>query len=261
MKIPIPREHGTWAMLYVPVAIAFASVPHIKIDFLVLILAMTSLFFLHNPLTTTIRLHANGNSSLMIKNHLSWIIFYSAFALVCGGYLLLHGFTFLLLFVALFVLLVAVHTLMQTRRQHHGKLSELTAIAGLTSSGLATRGVLIGQIDQEGFLLWLLCFLFFSSSVFYVKMRVSRQMHNKDSTKLISLCVAFHIVLVLVLVTLAIYKIIPIYTAAAYFPIVIRAFMGTGTSGKINLKRIGIAEVVYTIIFAGILIFTESSVL
>ncbi|MCI0612821.1 YwiC-like family protein, partial [bacterium] len=226
-----------------------------------LILAMTSMFFLHNPLATTIRLHTNGNSSLMIKSHLSWIIFYSTVAVACGSYLLLRGLTFLLLFLALFALLLAVHLLMQTRRQHHGKLSELIAIAGLTSSGLATRGVLIGELDQEGFLLWLLCFLFFSSSVFYVKMRVSRQMHNKDSTKLTSLCVAFHIVLVLVLVTLAIYKIIPMYTAAAYFPIVIRAFMGIGTSGKINLKRIGIGEVVYTIIFAGILIFTESSVL
>jgi len=260
MKIPIPHEHGTWAMIYVPVAIAFASAPLINIDFLVLILAMTSLFFLYNPLATLIRLKTTGHSTLIINSHLSWIILYSTFALGCGVYLLFRGFIFLLLFLALFVSLLAFHLLLQTRRQHHGKLSELTAIAGLTSSSLATRGVLIGKIDNEGFLLWLLCFLFFSSSVFYVKMRISRQM-NKDSTKLTSLCVAFHVVLVLILVTLVICKIIPMYTAAAYLPIVIRAFLGMATSRKLNVKRIGIVEVVYTIIFAGILISVESNVL
>jgi hypothetical protein len=59
------------------------------------------------------------------------------------------------------------------------------------------------------------------------------------------------------LLTLAIYKIIPEYTVAAYFPIIVRAFVGIDSSRKINLKRIGIAEVVYTIIFAGVLILSE----
>lgn len=261
MKIPIPREHGTWAMIYVPMAIAFASAPLIKFDFLVLILAITSMFFLQNPLATILRRHANGQSKLMVNNYSSWINFYTTSALACGGYLLLRGFTFLLLFLALFVLLLVVHQLLHTRKQHHGKLSQLLAIAGLTSTALASRAVLIGQIEQQGVLLWLLCFLFFSSSVFYIKMRVSKQMPNKDSTELISLCVAFHIFLVLILLTLVSFKIIPMYTAAAYFPIVIRAFIGTGSSGKINLRRIGIAEVIYTIIFAGILIFAESNIL
>lgn len=262
MKIPIPREHGTWAMIYIPMVIALASAPLIKGDFLVLIVAITSMFFLQNPLSTTIRLHANGNSTSMIKNNSSWITFYIAIALACGGYLFLRGFTFLVLFLALFVLLLAVHLILQTRRQHHGKLSQLLAIAGLTSTALATRAILIGHIDQKGFLLWLLCFLFFSSSVFYVKMRVSVQAPYKDSTKLTSLCVAFHIVLVWVLVILVNFKIIPIYTAVAYFPIITRAFIGTGNSGKkVNLRRIGIVEVVYAIIFAWILIFSERSML
>ena len=261
MKIPIPREHGTWAMIYVPMAIAFASAPLIKFDFLVLILAITSMFFLQNPLATILRLGANGQSTLMVNNYSSWISFYTASAVVCGGYLLLRGFTFLLLFLAFFVFLLLVQLVLKKRKQHHGKLSELLAIAGLTSTALASRAVLIGQIEQQGVLLWLLCFLFFSSSVFYIKMRVSRHTHNKEATVLTLLCISFHIVLVLVLVALAIYKIIPMFTAVAYFPIVIRAFIGTGSSGKINLRRIGIAEVIYTIIFAGILIFAESNIL
>jgi hypothetical protein len=150
---------------------------------------------------------------------------------------------------------------MQVRRQHHGKLSELLAIAGLTSSALASRAVLIGEIDKEGYLLWMLCFLYFSSSVFYIKMRVSRQTNNKASNKLTFWCTAFHIALVLALINLAFAKIIPLYTVAAYIPIVIRAFLGISASGKVNVRRIGIAEVVYTIIFACILILGESNVL
>jgi YwiC-like protein len=255
MKITIPREHGTWAMLYAPIIIAFASAPYINIDVLALLIAITSLFFLREPLEKLIRLRQEAWLSD------SSIILLCVIAASSGVFLLVRGFWFLFLFLMLFISLLAIHLLLQSVKKSRKILSELLAIAGLTCSGLATRAVLIGQVDKEGYLLWLLCFLFFSSSVFYLKMRISNQMHNKDSMRFTILCLAFHSALLLVLLTLGIYKIIPMYTAAAYLPIIVRAFVGMANSGKINLKRIGIAEVVYTIIFAGVLILTEVQLL
>lgn len=258
MKVPIPRQHGTWAMLYIPMILALASASGVTPDFYILLICVTALFFLRDPLEALIRSRMKAVHDSKMNPLLKWwSIVFSIIAIGSGGFLVVRGYTFLLVFCFSFIIFLAFHLKIQDLKQDRRIISELIAVAALTSTALLARGVLVG-IDQEGFLLWLLCFLFFSSSVFYVKMRVYRQSRSKNSNRITVFSIIFHCALAFILASFIYFKIIGAYVALAYLPILVRSFTGFTTSGKLNLQKIGIAEVVLTILFTIILILNRA---
>jgi hypothetical protein len=110
--------------------------------------------------------------------------------------------------------------------------------------------VVTGTFDPFCLLLWGLNIVYFTSSIFYVKMRVSRFAKKKDAQRLTWQCVSYHALLAAGLGALLLVNWITGVVALAFLPILIRAFAGIkAEKGKLNLKRIGIAESIYTLLF------------
>ena len=96
-------------------------------------------------------------------------------------------------------------------------------------------------------MLWGLNSLYFISSIFYVKMMVGR-----SSSKLndyITECASYHLSLLIALVAMAYAGWINWAVCLAFLPATFRAGWGMKTSMKLNLRKIGFAEMGVTLIY------------
>jgi hypothetical protein len=121
--------------------------------------------------------------------------------------------------------------------------------------------VAVGQIKVMGFVLWALTVLYFSSSIFYVKARVeqflksrSKPVAGKTSMKLA--CSFYHWGLLAAVTVSVALNLVPPIVLLAFLPVVLRGLRGfQGPQGGLNLKRIGLLEVAYSIFFALVIIW------
>ena len=133
----IPREHGAWAVLAVPMAIAAATEERVSGDFIVLAMASLAFFLAYLPVQLMLR-DALGTRQPedRMQNARSWGVGYLLTAGVLGVILLLRGFWLLapigVLGVAIFLL-----NFFLTRRRPKSIAGDLTAVTGLTLTGPA----------------------------------------------------------------------------------------------------------------------------
>jgi hypothetical protein len=258
MRIPIPREHGTWAMLYIPMLLAVVLTGVLNLKSFLFFLAVTALFFLRDPLESSARLRILRVHERRRYFDL-WSSIFALIALIAGTVLIFYYRLFDLIWFASFFLAVFVaHLVLSHHKQERGIVSQLIAVVALTSTGPAMQYVVTGSVNSITWSLWILSILYFSSSVFFVKMHVRRHTQKADARSITVKCFAYHVFLVVVLTALAAYSFIPALTMIAFAPVVLRIFFSMSHNSTLNLKRIGIAEVMYTLFFAGwILTFTS----
>jgi hypothetical protein len=131
---------------------------------------------------------------------------------------------------------------------------ELLAIATSMLLAPAAYYVSTGRLDGTALLLWILCFGYFASSVFYVKMRVAavRPRTPEAAPRTRWQCLLYHLGLAGVLVGLAIAA-IPWIAVAGFVPILARAFWFVfRPSATLNLKQIGWTEVAWSVWFLAV---------
>jgi hypothetical protein len=152
--------------------------------------------------------------------------------------------------------LLGANTWQAVRREDRTIGSEIMAIVGLTLSAPAAYYVSGVGTAPVGLLLWLLCALYFISSVFYVKLRVhSINSRNEEARKKSRWrCALYHVFLLAALAVLAATDSLNLFALAAFAPVLLRSFWQLASPvRKVNLRRIGWLEVIYSIVF---LIFT-----
>src|SRR5262245_50956953 len=89
MRIPLPREHGTWAMLYAPVVCAVFAVRHVSIPFFFFLISLTAAFFARDPIESFLRIRKTQNSDTgRLRFFRKWIAIYSALAILPAGILI-----------------------------------------------------------------------------------------------------------------------------------------------------------------------------
>ena len=99
-------------------------------------------------------------------------------------------------------------------------------------------------------LLWFWNLLYFTSGIFSVKMRVGCFAGKPDAHRLLWQCALYHLVLLCLIVTWVWWGWVSKLFLLAFLPIVVRAFAGMLIRRRgLNLKRIGYAEISFTVIF------------
>src|SRR5262249_22391058 len=102
-------------------------------------------------------------------------------------------------------------------------------------------------------IVWTLSILFFTSSIFYVKMLVSRVSKKPASTAATLYCAGYHVLLLGTIALLIYLDWISAALMLAFAPIILRAFWSLmNRSGKLQLKQIGITEILWTLVFVAI---------
>jgi hypothetical protein len=144
-----------------------------------------------------------------------------------------------------------------TRREEMTVGGELLGIAGLALGAPVMYYVAAGAPGVQMLGLWLLSFLYFGGSVFYVKMKVRIHTRQAPPAGLLARLYAgratlvyhiFTLALTLALVTTAL---VPPLAPLAYIPVTCKAFQGALVWRRsVNIKRIGMIELAHSLIFA-----------
>lgn len=256
-SLNLPKEHGAWAMLYVPFVLGVAVAGTINLPVLLLLVATSALFISRESLLVWWRAQKRGRQSQSATDSRRLLLIYLAVAALTGlPLVLVYSFYWLLLFGFLGGALLVINGWKATDFEDRTVESEVLAIAGMTMTAPAAYYVSSGQWGAKALWLWILSAAYFASSVFYIKLRVTG-LHAKkpdDKRRARWQCVGYHGFLLVSLLALAITRSLPLFLLIAFAPVLARtAWSLLKPSKQLNLKRIGIAEIIYSLIF---LIFT-----
>lgn len=247
---PLPREHGAWALLYGPFALALVAGGVFHAGVVLLLVSVTSLFLAHEPLSKLARTRHRNVSREQSESWKKWLAIYAAVFILTASLLLVVFQKWLLIPLGIgIVLLLSLHLGLVSGRQERHIYGELVGVLGLTATAPAVYYVARGELEP-GIRLWVLALLYFLSGLFYVRMRISRITRRKEAGSRFSQFLAYHLLLPAVLVAGTVGGWIQPLLAFAYIPALVRAFLGIRPSkGKPNIKRIGYMEVAHTILF------------
>ena len=232
---PMPREHGAWGILLIPLATAVgvSGVFDLKV---VLLLASVLCFYVAR--------------TSYLKGKVKWTTMLLAGSVACVVPLLV---VWHLWWLAAFG---AVATPLAFRKTERSLTMQLLAVCGLTLTAPAAWYTATGHLGTQALLLWLLNVLYFAGGVLYVKMHVAAAIRHGDSKlRLGAPVLIYYALLLLVLLAMALSYVISFWVLLAYTPVVARAFVGVGRLGPIlRIKRLGWTEVAYSLVYAVVLI-------
>ncbi len=253
LGIPIPGEHGAWAVLYASFAVGWAaSDPAFDVKIILLLISVSGLFLSHEPLVKLLRARKHGAPSENRLHWVKWMGIYLSAALLAGAILLFVYQRWILLAGGLLAaVLFSIHLRLAFRRRDRNLAGEVLGIMGLTLTAPAVAITAVGHVDSRALLVWLSCILYFASGIFYVKMRVSHRLKPVHFSLRKRQCLAYHAVLLVLLIVASILLQLPALMLLGFVPIITRAvWHAFRPGGTLDLKQIGYREVLYTVIFA-----------
>lgn len=246
----LPREHGAWAMLYIPFVIGVAVAGKITWAVGLLLLAASALFVSRESLRVWWRARERKRDS---GNSRTLLLIYLTLALCCGLPLILLAKLFWLIPLGLTGgALLMINGRQSADLEDRSIHSELLAIAGMTMTAPAAYYTASGKWDARAFQLWALSALFFASSVFYIKLRVLNLNPRRagQRQKVQQHCLLYHSFLLIALMTLFLTGSLSLFALIAFAPILARAFQGLlRPVPQLNLKRAGMLELMYSLVF------------
>jgi hypothetical protein len=237
-------------MLYVPFAVGVIVAGGFPARAWLLALAITFVFISRPSLHAWWRARRQGQTD---KESLRALIVCLALAAACGLPLLLidHLFGLIPLGVASAVLL-AINAEQAARREDRTIANEIMAILGLTLTAPTAYYAVRKAWDAKAICLWAMCALYFASSVFYVRLRVYSVNARKENErrKLWRIGALYHSFLLVSLVALAVTGNLRVFALIAFAPALARSFWQMiASGGGLNLKKIGVLEIIYSIVF------------
>ncbi len=246
----LPKEHGAWAMLYVPFVLGVLVAGRINLPVPLLLLTVTALFISRESLLIWWRARRRKRSA---PDAARMLLIYFSLAAV-GGLWLLFGYRLWWLApLGLFGLgLLTLNGNQGAQLADRSLRNELLAIVGLTLTAPAAYYAASGLWNERALWLWALSATYFISSVFYLKLRVAR-LHPRGQNAALQAgrhCLIYHSFLLSALLLLWLTGSLPIFALVAFAPAVARAFWDLiKPTQRINLTRAGIFEIAYSLVF------------
>lgn len=250
LGLKLPKEHGAWAMLYVPFALGVLAADRLSWAVLWTLLAMTALFFARETLRRLRRARQRRQPQVSFERSLAL----EAVLLVVCAWLLLfreHLWGFLPLGAAALLLLL-LNLERTEQREERSIFSELAAILGFSMAAPAAHYAALGAWHGEALWLWFIAWLYFASSVFHVKTTVLAVQASRrqayESMRRVNL--VYHGGMLLLTGFLAVRGHIPPLVLLGFVPLWLRsAWSVARPAARLDLKRIGILEILYSLNF------------
>ncbi len=249
LKEFIPREHGAWAMWIVPM-LSSAVITGFPLSFFALVVCFTLLYTVHHPVVLMIRrqVHMESRDARLIT-----VI--AAPAVLIGIVLVVfYGRVWLLVFGAIEAAVFASSIRAFLDREQRSFINELTIVAALTLSAPAAYYTVTGSIDGKAFLLYVLNFLFFGSSVFYVKMKIEflrcKGVWRDEARRSRTFMIVYHLFLAAAVLAASTLRMMSPWVLLGFVPLLIQVGMGTlSKETRMNFTRLGVALIVQSVFF------------
>lgn len=242
-RVPLPREHGAWMMLFAPLVTGLAAFATPPLPAALLLLAVSALFFAQNALG----LHLRGRGA---PGNLAWLIAFTAAGVAAGAVLLLRLQMWRLLPLAVPAgLLFAWQALRRrrTRRQIDHSTANEAATAAVMALGASAAALAAGRSATHAAIAWLVFAVYFVGSVLYVKMRVADARSPETSGTSALACGLFHAVAAAACGLWAWLAVPGALAGLAVAPGVGRAWVAwIRLDGSMpSLRRLGVAELIF----------------
>ncbi len=248
-------------MLLIPILTTLLIADRLSWSSGLLILAFVLIFLSHQPAVSSLR-------RWKFRRKLDGPAFFWATLLLSSG-ILLSGYLFIRhqLWGALVWGVVAgsaylLHLRFTLNKEHLSIPGEILGVFGLTASAPTLYLFQQGTIDAQGLVLWMVNFLYFSGSVFYLKLklRIQPQHHEPNIKKKIRIGLPALIYASLVLIYVTSITLLRGYSwffLWAYVPFFIKVIVGVftwQTKNTLNPRRFGFVELGHALVFALLII-------
>ena len=258
-KLLWPKEHGAWAMFLVALVVGFGAASKVNGPMLLFGLTALAVFLMRYPLSLTIK---GWQRSRTLPDTWLWVVVYASLALGFGMLLLvwIHLWDLLVLG-GLTGLLLVLYLWQVARRAEMSLIGELLGVAGLALVAPGAYAVGTGHFDSTALVLWVLNFLYFGGSVFYVRLRVREQPRHPPPRgwwgrlAAARVTILYHLTTLALVLAFARFGLTSLLAALAFVPMVCKAFQGVlAWPGQVNVRRVGVVELAHAVAFAALLI-------
>lgn len=173
----VPREHGAWGLLLVPMVtaagVAFRQSLNV-FPFVLLLTAALTLFWLRTPLESLLGISAMRAETKEERSAVAFAVAYLAVIAALAVTMLLWNGHYPLLWAlgAAAGVAFVVQALLRKLGRRMRMLSEVVGTIGLTASAPAVYYAVSGQFGSTGWMLWLANLLFAGNQIHYVQIRI-----------------------------------------------------------------------------------------
>ena len=258
----LPREHGAWGMLLVPLATgAAAGNPHGErfIGILIFAAAALGLFFLRTPLEAWLGMSPmhpqNGAERRLI--YLSITVYASVAALALGALIFsAHAYGLLLLGAAaamVFLLQAVLRKLGRKTRMN----SQLTGAIALSSTAAGAYYLAAGHFGYSAGVIWLANWLFAANQIHFVQLRIhsARALSLADKLRQGKGFLLHQVFTLLVLAWIWREGWFPGLVLLAFAPLFARGLAWFWVSPRpLLVHRLGVSELIYAVVFGMVFI-------
>lgn len=181
----LPAEHGSWSWLLVPFVVGAALAPAWSFASLMTLIGGLSAFLLRQPATAWLRIRQGRGRRSDEPVALGWTLFFAALgALSFAALIVMRRLDVLWLIppaAAIFGVYIAVAQI--NRAQVRNMWMELAGAVGLAIMAPAAYIAGGGQLDEGGWLIWLLLAAQNGLGMFYVRLRIA-DTHNREAARM-----------------------------------------------------------------------------
>ena len=183
----IPREHGAWGLLLVPmvtaIGVALRESAHIAPALLLLVTAL-ALFWVRTPVESLLGTSAlRAQTAYERRAMMHAIAMIGTIVVIAGGSLVWAGRNPNLWPIGMVAGLAFVLQALLKKQRSTRMLSEIVGTIGLTASAPAAYYVVTGKFGTVAWMLWLANFIFAGNQIHYVQVRIhtarARNVHEK----------------------------------------------------------------------------------
>ena len=254
----VTNEHGSWAVLFVPMFTGIISSKFISIEIIPFFFLTLFAFMLYTPAEILYHEWKSGRTkNHKFKDAFSSFIIYGIFA---GGFLtyeILFKQKYLLLIFAAAALFVFAINVKIKSSGAYSVLREFLGVIILTSTAPLAVYIMESRIPDDAIVLWFLNVLFFFSGTCYVNFlieKLSKQKGKNIKTGIFSsknIHIVYHLALSIFLVFFIIAFPSQYFKVIAFIPMITHVF-AIYFSGKsvTDFKRVGLTLLGYSLFFA-----------
>jgi hypothetical protein len=260
----LPREHGAWGLLLVPMVtgagVAFHQASHI-FPLILLLTAALALFWLRTPVESLLGTSAIRAQTLQESHTLRWaIVLLAGIAALALAALLWAGRNADLWPLGAIVATAFIaHTFLKKLGRRTRMLSEMVGTIGLTASAPAAYYVITGEFNATAWTLWSANILFAGDQIHYVQLRLrTAKAHGLGAKLACGWGFALGQALMTAVITLAwAARLMPPIAWLAFAPLLFRGwFYFIQEPAPLIVRRLGWSELKHSTAFCVLLIAT-----
>ncbi len=257
----VPREHGAWGMMLVPLATGSVVAARTAVNgaaLIILFVAAVSLFWLRTPLESWL-----GTSPIKAKTEqerpfvLRVILGVGLLAAVCVASLFWNGHNCGLLIIGSIAALAFAIQAVVKRLGRNGRMpAQMIGAIGLTSTAAAAYYVATGRLDRTAIALWLANWLFAADQIHFVQVRIHSSRAETFNQKLqpgLGFLMG-QIGLIGAIFAACRFGFFPAAIAIAFLPILLRGTIWFARGRQpLNVHKLGYSELAQALLFSALL--------